>query len=175
MGVTITMLRDLSRATAGRLDLKLENLDVDEQLLIAYERLSLVADGRLLLPTPLSTTSTTLIGDHCRVQECLDALVKNALLYSEGPVCLEASLEEDCCVLHVLDSGCGTSSSERSFELQRFRRGTSSAGSRGSGIGLSLVDALLKAMDGSLQIADVPGGGADCQMRFRRSFSPASP
>ena len=175
MGVMITMLRDLSRATAGRLDLKLENLDVDEQLLIAYERLSLVADGRLLLPTPVSTTSSTLIGDHCRVQECLDALVKNALLYSEGPVCLEASLEEDCCVLHVLDSGTGTSSSERSFELQRFRRGTSSAGSRGSGIGLSLVDALLKAMDGSLQIADVPGGGADCQMRFRRSFSPASP
>ena len=78
-------------------------------------------------------------------------------------------------MLHVLDSGSGIPSSERSLELQRFRSGTSSAGLRGSEIGLSLVDALLKAMAGNLQIVDVPGGGVDCQMRFRRSLSPPSP
>ena len=175
MGLMITMLRDLSRANAGRLDLQLEPLDVDQQLLIAYERLVLVADGRLLLPSPASESPSTLIADHRRLQECLDALVRNALLDSEGPVSLEASIEEDWIVLHVLDSGSGIPSSERSLELQRFRSGTSSAGLRGSEIGLSLVDALLKAMDGNLQISDAPGGGADCQMRFRRSLSPPSP
>jgi signal transduction histidine kinase len=171
----ITMLRDLSRANAGRLDLQLEPLDVDQQLLIAYERLVLVADGRLLLPSPASESPSTLIADHRRLQECLDALVRNALLDSKGHVSLEASIEEDWIVLHVLDSGSGIPSSERSLELQRFRSGASSAGLRGSEIGLSLVDALLKAMAGSLQIADAPGGGADCQMRFRRSLSPPSP
>ena len=175
MGLMITMLRDLSRANAGRLDLQLEPLDVDQQLLIAYERLGLVADGRLLLPSPASELPSTLIADHRRLQECLDALVRHALLDSEGPVSLEASIEEDWIVLHVLDSGNGMSSSERSLELQRFRSGTSSSRLRGSGIGLSLVDALLKAMDGNLQIADAPDGGADCQMRFRRSLSPPSP
>ncbi|QNJ25113.1 two-component sensor histidine kinase domain protein [Synechococcus sp. SYN20] len=175
MGLMITMLRDLSRANAGRLDLHLEPLDVDQQLLIAYERLAFVADGRLLFPSPASESPSTLIGDYCLLQDCLDALVSNALLDSEGPVSLEASIEEDWIVLHVLDSGNGMSSSERSLELQRFRSGTSSSRLRGSGIGLSLVDALLKAMDGNLQIADVPDGGADCQMRLRRSCSPPSP
>ena len=175
MGVTITMLRDLSRANARRLDLQLEPLDSNQQLLIAYERLALVADGRLLLPKSVSSSSSTLIGDHRRVQDCLDALVRNALHYSAGPVWLEASLEEDWCVLHVLDSGSGISSSERSLELQHFRSGTSSAGLRGSGISFSLVDALLKAMDGDFQNVEAPGGGVDCQMRFKRSFSPASP
>ena len=175
MGLMITMLRDLSRANAGRLDLQLEPLDLDQQLLTAYERLVLVADGRLLLPSAASESPSTLIADHRRLQECLDALVRNALLDSEGPVSLEASIEEDWIVLHVLDSGSGIPSSERSLELQRFRSGASSAGLRGSEIGLSLVDALLKAMAGSLQIADAPGGGVDFQMRFRRSFSPPSP
>ena len=70
-------------------------------------------------------------------------------------------------VLHVLDQGPGIDASERTSVLQRFKRGTSSAGTRGTGIGLALVDELMRAMDGELQIGDAPGGGADLQLRFR--------
>ncbi len=36
--------------------------------------------------------------------------------------------------------------------------------SRGSGIGLSMVKLLIEAMGGRVQVADVPGGGADFQL-----------
>ena len=51
--------------------------------------------------------------------------------------------------------------------LQRFKRGSSSAGTRGTGIGLALVDGLMRAMDGELMIDDASGGGADLQLHFR--------
>ena len=101
------------------------------------------------------------------LQECLQELIRNALLYSSGSVRLEASAEPDQLVLHVLDQGPGIDESERSLVLQRFKRGSRSAGTRGTGIGLALVDELMRAMDGELQIGDAPGGGADLQLRFR--------
>ena len=101
------------------------------------------------------------------LQECLQELIRNALLYSSGSVRLEASAEPDQLVLHVLDQGPGIDESERSLVLQRFKRGSSSAGTRGTGIGLALVDELMRAMDGALMISDAPRGGADLQLRFR--------
>ena len=51
--------------------------------------------------------------------------------------------------------------------LERFSRGSSAAGTRGSGIGLATVVLLMQAMQADLLIADAPGGGADMQLRFR--------
>ena len=101
------------------------------------------------------------------LQECLHELIRNALLYSSGTVRLQASEHNSRLVLHVLDQGPGIDPSERALVRQRFKRGTSSAGTRGTGIGMALVDELMRAMDGELQIGDAPGGGADLQLRFR--------
>ena len=56
---------------------------------------------------------------------------------------------------------------EREQVLERFARGSSSVGTRGSGIGLATVALLMQAMQGELVIADAPNGGADMQLRFR--------
>jgi two-component system sensor histidine kinase TctE len=50
--------------------------------------------------------------------------------------------------------------------LERFARGSSSAGTRGSGIGLAMVQELSQAMGAELRIADQAGGGADLQLCF---------
>jgi signal transduction histidine kinase len=64
-----------------------------------------------------------------RLQQCLTALVDNALLYTDSPVILTAS--------------SGTSG-ELVLHL------------RGSGIGLSVVRLLIEAMGGRVQVADHP-------------------
>jgi two-component system, OmpR family, sensor kinase len=72
-----------------------------------------------------------------RLQQCLTALVDNALLYTEGQVILAASAGPfGELVLHL----------------------------RGSGISLSVVQLLIEAMGGCVQVADHPGGGADVQL-----------
>ena len=167
MADLLRVLRDLARSDSGRLQLHCQHLDPEEQLLLVYESLSTFAGARLLLPQPSPAALPALWADPVCLQECVQELIRNALLYSSGSVRLQAVEQDGWLVLHVLDQGPGIDASERTSVLQRFNRGTSSAGTRGTGIGLALVDELMRAMDGELHIGDAPGGGADLQLRFR--------
>jgi len=66
-----------------------------------------------------------------------------------------------------LDQGPGIPTKERTAVLERFARGSTASGTRGSGIGLAVVDELSRAMGAELVIAERRGGGADLQLRFR--------
>ncbi len=167
MADLLRVLRDLARSDSGRLQLHCQHLDPEEQLLLVYESLSPFAGARLLLPQPSPAALPALWADPVCLQECLLELIRNALLYSSGSVRLQAVEQDGWLVLHVLDQGPGIDASERTSVLQRFKRGTSSAGTRGTGIGLALVDELMRAMDGELHIGDAPAGGADLQLGFR--------
>jgi len=162
----LRVLHDLARSDSGQLQLHCQRLDPEEQLLLVYESLSTFAGTRLLLPQPSPAALPALWADPVCLQQCVQELIRNALLYSSGSVRLQAGEKDGLLVLHVLDQGPGIEESERSLVLQRFKRGSSSAGTRGTGIGLALVDELMRAMDGELLIGDAPGGGADLQLRF---------
>ena len=64
------------------------------------------------------------------------------------------------------DRGPGVSAEEREAIDGRFVRGSAGLTSphRGSGIGLSMVQLLIEAMGGRVQVAAHPGGGADFQL-----------
>jgi signal transduction histidine kinase len=171
MADLLRVLRELARSDSGRLELQLEPLGPEEQLLFVYESLSTFAGDRLQLPHPSSELLPPLWADPVCLQECLQELIRNALLYSSGSVNLLASQIGEQVVLHVLDQGPGINPSERALVLQRFKRGTTSTGTRGTGIGLALVVELMRAMDAELMIGDAPGGGADLQLRFRAAVA----
>jgi signal transduction histidine kinase len=160
-------MRDLARIDAGKLVVQLEPLDPGEQLLNTYEGSLSLAQGRVHLPLLGTEPWPALMADPLRVQQCLQELIRNALLYSSSVVQLQVEPLGDWVVLHVLDQGIGIAVSERSLVLQRFKRGSSSTGTRGMGIGLALVDELTHLMGGQLVIAEASGGGADLQLRFR--------
>ena len=163
----LRVLRDLALIDAGRVQLHASALDPEAQLLQIYETLSTSAAGRLQLPQPAEVPLPALWADADRLQQCLQELVGNALAYASGSIQLQAQHDGDQLVLHVLDQGPGIPETERALVLQRFRRGSTAAGTRGTGIGLALVDAWMRAMGGEVVIAEAPGGGADLQLRFR--------
>ena len=167
MGSLLTALRELARCDAGRLQLQLQHLDADEQLLLAYEQVWPRSADRLPLPLPSTNRLPLFSADSSRVQQCLQLLITNALNFSTGSVRLFAEMRDQQLVLHVQDSGPGIAESERALVLQRFQRGSSAAGQRGPGVGLALVDELMRAMNAAVVIADAPGGGADLQLRFK--------
>jgi len=92
--------------------------------------------------------------------------VDNALRYSYDCVELAIDQSQGWIIFHVLDLSPGIVPEERDLVVERFRRGTASIGTQGSGIGLALVQLLIEAMQGELLIADRFGGGADLQLRF---------
>ena len=85
-----------------------------------------------------------------------------------GAIQLFVTAEPDQIVLHVQDQGPGISDQEKDKVLERFTRGSTATGTRGSGLGLSLVQQLIGLMGADLLMADAPSGGADVQLRFQR-------
>ena len=175
LGELVTVMLDLARSDAGRLTLELEFLDSELVVLDAYERLQSLAPDRLRLAPPLQVEIPRIRADAERLQQCLAALVDNALAYSGGAVQFAVSASVESVILHIRDQGPGIPEAERGQVLHRFVRGSTSIGTRGSGIGLATVNLLMEAMQGELLIGDALGGGADMQLRFMLSDRPPVP
>ena len=175
MGRLLKVLLELARSQNGRLQLVMEHHDPEDALLIAYERLRSLAPDRLQLAMPSTSGLPSIQVDQDRLQQCLASLVDNALIYAEGPIQLSAESIGSHVLLHVQDDGPGITSAEREKVIQRFQRGTTATGTRGSGLGLALVQQLVVLMNGELRIADAAGGGADLQLWFRASGLPPGP
>ena len=89
MGMLVSDLLDLARNDAGRLHLRCQPLLADDVLLELHERMAPQASGRLRLQA--CATAPRANADPHRLQQCLTALVDNALLCSDGPVTPAAS------------------------------------------------------------------------------------
>jgi len=176
MGLLVSDLLDLARRDAGRLTLNLQPLNPEDALFESFERLAASSRGRLqLLSGDSAGALPPVLADPDRLQQCLAALIDNALRYSPAPwpVQLSAVAEPDALVLHVRDHGPGVAPHERERIFERFVRGEAAAETRGSGIGLSVVRLLVEAMGGTVQVGAAPGGGADFALRLRPAVPPA--
>ncbi|HEV3154812.1 MAG TPA: PAS domain-containing sensor histidine kinase [Candidatus Baltobacteraceae bacterium] len=102
-------------------------------------------------------------GDPDRLRDILRNLLENAVKYSPegGPVEVLAAQETDRTVLEVRDTGVGIAEEHLPYIFDRFYRAedeaTSSVG--GSGLGLYIVQALVRAHGGSIDVFSDPGSG----------------
>ncbi|MGQ0844993.1 MAG: sensor histidine kinase [Sporichthyaceae bacterium] len=108
--------------------------------------------------------------DPTRVRQILDGLADNALrvLDGGGVLVLALSVEGDCAVLQVRDSGPGLTDTdvEVAFEpsaLHDRYRGTRRVG---AGVGLALIDGLTGLLGGTAHAGHAPEGGASFTVRL---------
>jgi signal transduction histidine kinase len=159
-------LLELSRLDTDRLTLNCSPIDLDDLLLLVYERLEPLASGRLQIHGPAADERHVAFADEERLQQCFGNLVENAIKYAPaaGPIELFVSTEADHHLLHVRDHGPGVPPGEREAIFERFVRGAAASQQSGSGIGLAVVRLLLERMGGSARVVAAPGGGADFQL-----------
>jgi two-component system OmpR family sensor kinase len=176
MGALVSDMLDLARQDAGRLELRRQRIDLEDVLLESFERLAPGTMGRLRLEPPAADGVLPLAcGDPGRLEQCLAALVDNALRYApQGPITLSADLGEGELLLHVRDCGPGVVEAEREAIFERFVRGRAAVDTRGSGIGLSVARLLMRAMGGQLTVGEASGGGADFRLHLQPWSEPPS-
>lgn len=94
---------------------------------------------RLEITAPLGT-----YGDRDMLQQALANLLDNAIKYSPegGEVLLRATREETKVRIDVIDQGAGMSDEDMKRATERFFRAETARSSPGSGLGLSLVQAV---------------------------------
>ena len=104
------------------------------------------------------------VGDPEALERALWNLVENAAKYSAPEAPIEVTARPDAGRVHlaVRDHGPGIEPAERTRIFQKFVRGSQStkAGARGVGIGLALVEMIVTAHDGTVDLNSEPGRGS---------------
>lgn len=101
-------------------------------------------------------------GDADRLVQAWVQLADNAAKYTPdaSPIEIGSTADESTAQLWVRDHGPGIPPAARHRVFRRFDRLSTRRGVDGSGLGLSIVDAIAKAHDGHCTVSDTPGGGA---------------
>jgi signal transduction histidine kinase len=97
-----------------------------------------------------------MFGDRDLLQQAVANLLENALKFSPPgkPILLGAGRLGDRIEIVVADSGPGIPLEDRARVTERFYRGESARSTPGSGLGLSLVQAVVQLHNGSLRLED---------------------
>ncbi len=160
----------LARADQGRLPLHAQPVRTHVLLEDAATRAGAAARerGREIMVDG-DGGAASVLADRDRAAQALDNLVTNALRYGDGRVELSAHADGDLVELHVSDEGRGFSDDIVGHAFERFGRGSEArAGGSGSGLGLSIVDAVARAHGGRAGVRNRPGGGADAWIGLPR-------
>jgi len=118
------------------------------------ELLAVVGPQRLDLP-------------HCHellLERLLANLVDNALRHGRPPVLVRLAADGDTASIEVEDHGPGIPAGAQSRLLQAFARGDASRGTPGTGLGLAVVQQIVRRMGGVLSFE---GGNGPARVRVR--------
>jgi len=112
-----------------------------------------------------------ILGDSNRIHQVVSNLLANARTHTPTgtKINIAASQDERGTFIEVSDQGPGLSVEDQARIFERFYRADPSRvrnGGEGSGLGLSIVDAVMKAHGGSVTVTSEPGKGATFTLFF---------
>jgi len=143
---------------------------VDEVLADAGLRAS---EAGVLLRAEVEAGLPELRGDRFLLRQMLGNLVDNAIDFSPegGTVLVGATQDGQGLRLEVADRGAGIPEYATGRVFERFYRGPRAgqdegAGKEGMGLGLAIVEALVRAHDGEVAVESRPGEGSRFVVRF---------
>jgi PAS domain S-box-containing protein len=162
-------LLDFARIEAGRVDPAFEALDLSAltaELAGAFRSAIEMAGLQLLVDCPPLPDRTVVYVDRDLWEKVVLNLLSNALKFTftgQIVVSLRAAADGNSVVLRVRDTGVGIPEDELPRLFERFHRirGQKARTQEGSGIGLALVQELVKLHGGSIAAASEPGRGTE--------------
>jgi two-component system, OmpR family, sensor histidine kinase VicK len=111
-----------------------------------------------------NTVHGTLLGDRELMEYALYNLLTNAVKYSpsQTEIHVYSDLRDGQLRLAVKDQGIGMDAKEQKNIFQKFYRTRSAeaSGEAGTGIGLSIVDQIVRHHGGRIHVASAPGKGS---------------
>ncbi|WP_291988303.1 HAMP domain-containing sensor histidine kinase [Luteitalea sp.] len=161
-------LMDISEAETGTMALQREWVplaDLVRQTMDLYEDAA-EAQGVTLTGDPASPVVVWV--DRTRMRQVLANLVDNAVKYTPagGRVVLRTATSGSEAVISVEDTGVGIAPEDLPRIWERLYRGDRSRTTRGLGLGLSLVKAIVEAHGGQVAVASTPGAGTRVDVRL---------
>lgn len=157
----VDQLLDVSRISAGRVELQLERGDLRAVVKEAAGRLfedaarngcDLVIEEGAPVPADF---------DPPRIEQVVANLLSNAIKYGRGkPVAVVVRQEPHKVRIEVRDQGIGVAADQQQRIFDRFARAVSVREYGGLGLGLFITKQIVDAHGGSIDVRSAPGSGA---------------
>jgi signal transduction histidine kinase/HAMP domain-containing protein len=172
----ISQILDISRMIKGGFEITPEKVDVGELLhSVIGEYKELAESKNLKLQIDISKLQPY-SGGREPLRWTFKHLIKNACDYtlSGGVLRITAVDEGDCLIVKVRDTGVGIARHEKSHLFEQFFRGQPVASDgtvidiRGAGLGLFVVDQVVRAHNGEIEVWSEQGIGSEFLVRLRR-------
>ena len=132
-------------------------------LRIVDEALLGISYNPALHPIVLELGDVDLSGDPERLRDLFRNLIENAIKYSPqgGTIVLRGEQDERSTRLVVRDHGCGIAPEDLPYIYDRFFRGAAHEAGEvpGSGLGLYIASAIVRAHGGTIDAVSTPGKG----------------
>ena len=162
-------LLDVTRITAGRLTLELEDVDLAQLAGEAAERQKESAAGagselRIEMPSPVTGR-----WDRSRLEQVVTNLLSNAIKFGGGKpivIRLEPGSDRKWARMTVRDEGIGISPEDQSRIFERFERAISKQSYGGLGLGLWITRQIVDALGGRIRVESAFGKGSTFEVEL---------
>jgi signal transduction histidine kinase len=171
----LTMLNritDVSRMSAGQMDLELESVDFSElvrDVAAGFERELSSARSSLHVEAPAQLIG---VWDRLRLEQIVSNLVSNAVRYGAGkPIAVTLGAEGTWVRFEVRDHGIGIDPADQQRIFRRFERAGQRRDSGGFGVGLWIVHESCRALGGRVEVQSTLGEGSRFIVKLPRESS----
>jgi signal transduction histidine kinase len=171
-------LLDLARMEGGGGTLTIEEVPVKELFRrIADRHRPMLNERGITLELDVRTPDLTVRADGQRLEQVLQNLAANAVRHTPagGKVRIEAEATPEFTRITVRDTGPGISPEHLPHIFERFYKADaarSATALTGSGLGLSIVQAIVERHGGTVTATNAPDGGASFEIRLPLAGQP---
>ncbi|HVK68607.1 MAG TPA: PAS domain-containing sensor histidine kinase [Polyangium sp.] len=169
LAALIDRLLDVSRITAGKLDLCLDEVDLCalvHDVVTRFGRETEDAGCQLSFPYDNPILGTW---DRLRLEQVVTNLLGNAIKYGRGkPIEIGLEADEGTARLTVRDHGVGIAPEDQAKIFERFERAVSNPSFGGLGLGLWIVRQIVEIHGGTVRVESAPGKGSTFRVELPR-------
>ncbi len=158
----LNTLMDITEAESGAMKLNKNEVNLKSLITECMDVYRFVSEEKEISLEVFSRPDVTVYADASRIRQAVLNLVDNAIKYTPrgGRVDISAQEDQQKVKIRVSDTGIGIAEDELPQIFNRLYRSPHTRSTRGLGLGLSFVHAIVRAHGGEIQVESEPGKGS---------------
>lgn len=166
-------IMDVMEVETGTMYLNIERLSLRSLIDNILDIYKFIGEEKNIQIVNEVSSSILIDGDKGRLLQALANIIDNSIKYSpeNSQAIVRGSLGHDSVILDIADEGMGISENEIPRIWDRLYRGDSSRSTKGLGLGLSFVFAIVEAHKGKISVHNNPDKGCTFRIHFPTTLS----
>ncbi|MPN32627.1 Sensor histidine kinase ResE [bioreactor metagenome] len=159
----VDVMMDITRTNSNPKEIHKTEVDLGRMLRDFCEIMQpAIEEKNLEFHLDLEDRPLMVMADKTKLQRAVSNLLENALKFtSQGWIGVSAKQLPGFIQVQVSDTGCGIPEADQKRVFERFFQGDASRNLPGNGLGLALVQAVVKAHGWQISLHSVPGKGTE--------------